>query len=140
MHTVTGSQAVTEGLELQTLGAASAVPVRSVAKGNKLLFREEDVEGRYYEYANYASLATSEDTIGGDSGAPVYTVPDADGNVRMVGVLIGGTYDHKEYSTLFTPWEAVEDSFNLLPLGAPAPASPPEENEEDLADLFSLFD
>ena len=138
-HKVVGSRAVTEGLELQTLGAASNVPVLSVAKGNKLQTRSTDVGGRYHVYVNYASLtAFSQDTIGGDSGSPIYTVPDADGNVWIVGVHIGGIFDRDEIT--FTPWEDVEDAFDLLPIGAPAPDSPTEDDEEELTDLLSFFD
>ena len=137
-HRVVGTQAVTEGLELQTLGASSAVPVRSVAEGDKILTGVEDTEGLLYVYEHYASLTTDQDTIGGDSGAPVYTLPDADGNVWIVGVHTGGIFDRNEIT--FSPWEAVEDAFDLVPIGAPAPDSPAEEDEEELAGLFSLFD
>ncbi|MYC72488.1 MAG: T9SS type A sorting domain-containing protein [Gemmatimonadetes bacterium] len=134
-YNVVGSQAVTEGLELQTFGAASAVPVLSVAKEDKILFREEDIEGRYHKYSNYASFTTDDHrTTPGDSGAPVYTRPDEDGNVWIVGVHEGILPGDR--GVIFSPWQAVKDAFDLVPIGTPAPDSPAAEDEEELADLF----
>ena len=91
----------------------------------------------YYEYVNHSRGGKS---TRGNSGAPVYTVPDADGNVRIVGILIGSVPDEdpSESTLIFTSWKKVEDEFNLRPIAAPD--GPTEEDEADLAGLFSAFD
>ena len=93
-----------------------------------------DVDGFFFEYANHSRGG---DAIRGDSGSPIYTVPDANGNVRIVGILtgIGG-----EGILIFNSWKTVKDEFNLRPIAAPAPDGPTEDDEADLAGLFSAFD
>ena len=135
-HKVIGSQEPTEGLPIRVSGAVTGIPVSSVAKGDRLLLRAPlaDVDGFFFEYANHSRGG---DAIRGDSGSPIYTVPDANGNVRIVGILtgIGG-----EGILIFNSWKTVEDEFNLQPIAAPAPDGPTEEDEADLAGLFSAFD
>ena len=68
-------------------GAVTGIPISSVAKGDEFLIGGGyDTDGFYYEYTNYSLGGNA---VRGDSGAPVYTVPDADGNVRIVGILTG---------------------------------------------------
>ena len=69
-------------------GVVTGTPISSIAKGDELLVgsRGYDTDGFYYEYINYSLGGKA---IRGDSGAPVYTVPDAAGNVRIVGILTG---------------------------------------------------
>ena len=134
-YKVVGSQEPTEGLPIQVSGAVTGIPISSVAKGDELLLGGGyDTDGFYYEYTNYSRGGNA---IRGDSGAPVYTVPDADGNVRIVGILTGLV---DVGSLAFNSWKTVEDEFNLQPIAAPAPDGPTEEDEEDLAGLFSAFD
>ena len=42
--------------------------------------------------------------------------------------------------TIFSSWHDVADEFDLKPIAAPAPDGLTEEDEEDLAGLFSAFD
>ena len=134
-YKVVGSQEPTEGLPIQVSGAVSGVPVNSVAKGGRLLLGSVyDANGIIYRYINHSRGGGS---VGGDSGAPVYTVPDADGNVRIVGILIGHVGVGRP---TFNSWKTIEEEFNLRPIAAPAPDGPTEEDEADLADLFSAFD
>ena len=134
-HKVIGSQEPTEGLPLRVSGAVTGTPISSVAKGDELLIggTGNDVDGFYYEYVNYSLGGKS---TRGNSGAPIYTVPDADGNVRMVGVLSGSIPG--EDGIIFTSWKTVEEEFNLRPISAPD--GPTEDDEADLAGLFSAFD
>ena len=135
-HKVIGSQEPTEGLPIRVSGAVTGTPISSIAKGDELLVGSlgYDTDGFYYEYINY-SLGSG--TTRGDSGSPIYTVPDADGNVRIVGILIGRA---SENSLAFNSWKTVEEEFNLQPIAAPAPDGPTEDDEADLAGLFSAFD
>ncbi len=133
-HKVVGSQEPTEGLPIRVSGAVTGIPINSVARGDKLLVFGEDTNGFFYEYINHSRGGGS---VRGDSGAPVYTVPDAAGNVRIVGILIGlADVDN----LAFNSWKTVEEEFNLRPIAAPAPDGPTEEDEADLAGLFSAFD
>ena len=133
-YKVVGSQEPTEGLPIRVSGAVTGIPISSVAKGDELLVgsRGYDTDGFYYEYINYSLGGKA---IGGDSGAPVYTVPDAAGNVRIVGILIGHVGVGRP---AFNSWKTVEEEFNLRPIAAPD--GPTEEDEADLAGLFSAFD
>ena len=132
-YKVVGSQEPTEGLPIQVSGAVSGVPVNSVAKGGRLLLGSVyDANGIIYRYINHSRGGGS---VGGDSGAPVYTVPDADGNVRIVGILIGHVGVGRP---TFNSWKTIEEEFNLRPIAAPD--GPTEEDEADLAGLFSAFD
>ena len=55
----------------------TGIPISSVAKGDELLLGGgDDTDGFYYEYANHSRGGNA---IGGDSGSPIYTVPDANG-------------------------------------------------------------
>ena len=137
-YKVVGSQEPTEGLPIQVSGAVTGIPISSVAKGDELLVGGGyTTDGFSYEYVNYSRGGKS---TRGNSGAPVYTIPDADGNVRIVGVLIGSIPDEdpSESTLIFTSWKKVKDEFNLRPIAAPD--GPTEEDEADLAGLFSAFD
>ena len=139
-YKVVGSQEPTEGLPIQVSGAVTGTPISSIAKGDELLLGSGyDTDGFYYEYVNYSLGGKS---TRGNSGAPVYTVPDADGNVRIVGILTGSFPDEdpSESTLIFTSWKKVRDEFNLRPIAAPAPDGPTEDDEADLAGLFSAFD
>ena len=133
-YKVVGSQEPTEGLPIQVSGAVTGIPISSVAKGDRLLVGSgyNTTDGLFFEYINHSRGGG---TIGGDSGAPVYTVPDADGNVRIVGILIGHVGVDRP---AFNSWKTVEEEFNLQPISAPD--GPTEEDEADLAGLFSAFD
>ena len=132
-YKVIGSQEPTEGLPIRVSGVVTGIPISSIAKGDELLLAGGyNTDGLYYGYVNYS---LGDKSTGGDSGAPVYTVPDADGNVRIVGILIGRA---GEESLAFHSWKTIEEEFNLQPISAPK--GPTEEEEADLAGLFSAFD
>ena len=133
-YKVVGSQEPTEGLPIRVSGAVTGTPISSVAKGDELLVGgiRRNTDGHYYEYLNHSRGGKS---TRGNSGAPIYTVPDADGNVRIVGILVGSTTSDR---LVFNSWKTVKDEFNLQPISAPD--GPTEEDEADLAGLFSAFD
>ena len=41
-------------------------------------------EGSYYTY----DIDGGQESLGSDSGSPIYTIPDRDGNVRVVGISV----------------------------------------------------
>ena len=134
-YKVVGSQEPTEGLPIQVSGAVTGTPISSIAKGDKLLVGGNyTTDGLFHDYVNHSLGGKS---AGGDSGAPVYTVPDADGNVRIVGILIGHVGVGVD-RPVFNSWKTIEEEFNLRPIAAPD--GPTEEDEADLAGLFSAFD
>ena len=133
-YKVVGSQEPTEGLPIQVSGAVTGIPISSVANGDRLLVGSGyDANGLFFKYINHSHGGG---TIRGDSGAPVYTVPDAAGNVRIVGILTGSFAGRDGLA--FNSWKTVKDEFNLQPISAPD--GPTEEDEADLAGLFSAFD
>ncbi len=112
VYTVTGSQKVTEGLPVRFSGALSGEVTNNFAKGDVLLLGRRDVNGRFHEYINYTQGDVS---IPGDSGSPVYTAPDTNGIVRIVGILVGGLPTNEGIA--FHSWDKVEDTFDLKPVG-----------------------
>lgn len=60
----------------------------------------------YFAYANDSRASFSE------SGTPVYTVPDENGDVYIVGVVSDGTKD----GILFSSWSDIAEEFNLKPI------------------------
>ena len=79
-HTVIGSKEATDGLAVRFFGAKTGVPKENVVEITKALSYS-------IGYNNYINLAPGSGGIGGDSGAPVYTAPDATGNVHIVGIV-----------------------------------------------------
>lgn len=58
------------------------------------------------------NMATRE----GDSGAPVYTEPNDDGEVMLVGVYIGEIISDVEHYKVFSPWNFVDEALGLKSL------------------------
>ena len=106
-----------------------------VAEGDAVLSGDRDVNGVFYVYSHLTRGTT---LIGGDNGSPAYTAPDANNNVRIVGIATAIVPD---IGITFESWEKIEDTFDLKPVAAPASDGPTEdEEEEDLAGFFSVFD
>ena len=131
-HTVIGSKEPTESLTVRFFGSVTGVPKENVVESTKVLTYRTG-------YNNYVTLALGSGAIGGDSGAPVYTTPDATGNVHIVGIA-DATFSRqgKSAGITFVSWSDVEEELDLKPISAPD--GPTEEDEEDLAGLFSAFD
>lgn len=129
VYTVTGSQDPEEDMEVWFSGSRSGVVTGSVVKEVRVLAGNE-----------FVTFAYGSRGMGGDSGAPVYTVPDASGNVRIVGVFGGsaerGTGANRQSAIVFVSWSDAEEELELKPISAPDGPSPAEEDEEDLAGFF----
>ena len=135
VYTVIGSREPTEGLAVLTSGAVSRTPTQSEVLGNTFLFPGSNLVVPY----TYSYDTLGESSRGGDSGAPVYTVPDADGTTYIVGVHYGNWFrGGRRVGTSFSSWNGVMKELDLKPISAPA--GPAEEDEADLAELFSAFD
>ncbi len=140
-YTVTGSVEPTEGLEVLAFGARTSTPLRNTVEERALL---APVEGT--DYYGYYHDALGEPARNGDSGGPVYTVPNASGEVRMVGILVGtffieGGTEFGAGGITFSSWSDVTEALDLKPISAPdSPIEEDEEDEEELAGLFSAFD
>lgn len=119
IYTVTGSQEPTEGLEVNHYGSTTKGVSGTVVSDRKILTRfiprnpatKQDV----YSFDYYAENKGKR-SEGGDSGAPVYTNPDKDGNVNIVGILNGtfGFEDSKGFT--FNSWSDVTEEFDLKPV------------------------
>ena len=131
-HTVIGSKEPTEGLAVRFFGSVTGVPKENVVESARVL-------SYHTGYNNYANFALGSRGIGGDSGGPVYTVPDATGNVYILGVLEGSiSLRDKRIGVSFISWSDVKEELDLKPIAAPE--GPTEDDEADLAGLFSAFD
>ena len=131
-HTVIGSKEPTEGLAVRFFGAKTGVPKENIVEIARALSYS-------IGYNNYTNIALGSRGISGDSGSPVYTVPDATGNVYILGVLVGSIYlRDKRIGVSFISWSDVEEELDLKPISAPDGLT--EEDEADLAGLFSAFD
>ena len=80
VYTVIDSQDPEEDMEVWFSGSRSGVVTGSVVKEVRVLVGNE-----------FLTFAYGNTGMGGDSGSPVYTVPDTSGNVHIVGVLEGYT-------------------------------------------------
>ncbi|MDE0243323.1 MAG: proprotein convertase P-domain-containing protein [Candidatus Kaiserbacteria bacterium] len=119
VYTVIGSREPIEGEAIWISGSRSRIPLKNIAGGTtEIAIIRLDADGReFLEWLYYAtSLSDSEETRNGDSGAPVYTTPDENGNVHILGVFVG-TIDDDSHRSIYSSWENVEDSFDLKPVG-----------------------
>jgi len=113
-YRVTGSQQPTRGLEVTYSGTVSGPGKKTNSTvGEKILVVDERRDLLFFlHYTN-----NSWGIIGGDSGSPIYTTPDTDGNVRIVGVLHGfiasGILSKR---ALFSSWNDVSKELNLKPI------------------------
>ena len=129
VYTVIGSKEPAEGLEIWFSGAVSGTPKRGIGRIERLLTVHDS---RHYVYSNYT---TGDIPLNGDSGSPMYTAPDTNGNTYVVGIV------HSRYGSgaVFSTWDDVEQGLKLKPISAPAPDGPPRD-EADLEGLLSAFD
>ena len=118
-HKVIGSKEPVVGLDVQMTGSVSgALTNRTVNKG-RILYEGRD----YYEYA-YVTRTNGDPSTGGDSGSPIYTVPDSAGNVHIVGISGGAVITSRWMGNFFGSWDDVVKGLDLKPI-------------EDLAGLTS---
>ena len=109
-HTVIGSQEPTADLAVQLFGSVSGTPHKGIVTGNRLL--SQTPGENYYNYV-YGIVTAGDRTIGGDSGAPVYTTPNAAGTVDIVGIITGLIPG----AIAFASWSDVTQALDLKPIG-----------------------
>ena len=113
VYTVIGTQEPVESLKVWTSGARSRK-----SKGRDTL------EGTISSYGKllassftgnsfkYLVEMDEHEPVDGDSGGPVYTVPDTNGRVRVLGVVSGSGPGFMTFSS----WYDVEKAYNLKPI------------------------
>ena len=117
VYTVVGSQEPEEGLALQMTGAVTGVnSIGRMATDRKILYVFPGNTVRTY---SHIVPAPENVAIIGDSGSPIYTAPDVNGSVRIVGILIGlfsiGGGPGVD-SVVFSSWDEVTDALDLKPI------------------------
>ena len=132
VYTVVGSREPADGMNVWFTGALSGVDKNGRVEGGKVL-------SWFPGYGNFFYAAYGAESIPGDSGSPVYTVPNASGNTHILGVVEGSFYDRNEKTGVTViPWSDVEEELEIKPISAPDGLT--EEEAADLAGLFSAFD
>ena len=120
MYKVVGSRQSVRGLEINLTGS-----VTGVHEDLRVIATEFLVEGEenYYSYVGVASNAVgSQVSIDGDSGSPIYTIPDENGTVQIVGIHRGNiSFDFNEdgkdiVGHTFSSWDDVIDALDLKPI------------------------
>ena len=106
IYTVTGSHQPKIGDHVLVSGAVSGANSVSGRVDGKLLVTSGTI------FVHTYGFVSTNLPIGGDSGSPVYTTPDADGNVHIVGIIRSDDGTH----TLFSPWNKVTEALNLKPI------------------------
>ena len=112
VYTVIGSQEPTMGLGVMFSGATSGTVEGNQVTSGAILGSFSEEVGHYYLY----DLDGGGESAGGDSGSPIYTVPDRNGNVRIVGILYGSAHVAGEKITTFSSWSDVEKELDLQPI------------------------
>ena len=107
-HTVVGSKEPTADLAVQAFGSVSGVPIKGTTTGHRML--TQNITDKNYAY-NYVTVGDS--GRAGDSGSPVYTTPDAAGNVHIVGIAVGLARG----GITFDAWSDIAEEFDLKPIG-----------------------
>ncbi|MDE0243467.1 MAG: proprotein convertase P-domain-containing protein [Candidatus Kaiserbacteria bacterium] len=110
VYTVVGSQKPYPGMSVMISGAISGTSEPKEVVHQLLSVQKNDK----YEYVYTASRETI--LRQGDSGAPVYTIPDRYGEVSMVGIFIGYAIYAGERYHMFSSWDTVRESLRLRSL------------------------
>ena len=113
VYTVIGSKTPVKGESLWVFGSVTGQPVKLTAIGIVLASGYVPGWGNFYSYEYLSSPSPGSDTTRGDSGGPVYTEPDTNGNVYITGVHTGSSPGGELQHSL---WESVEDEFGLKPI------------------------
>ncbi len=119
IYSVVGSEVVEIGDRVRISGAVQGELAGSTtAKGSvagELLYSDK-VSGAH----SYVFLYTGSLMQDGDSGAPVYTEPNAENEVEIVGLHIGSMkHPSREFVFgVFSSWRDVQGTLGLRPLGS----------------------
>ena len=118
LYSVVGSQSPTDNLAVKIAGAyGSSTISRTVQSENlvngRLLFVSRSSGLHHYVYPTTGTQST----IGGDSGAPVFTVTDATKKeVKIVGVHVGKTHYSGKVVPVFSSWDDTTSALGLKSL------------------------
>ena len=109
VYTVIGSRQPTGGLKVNVSGGKSGIGEEGEVSSDRLLISRLTKGNLIYKYL-YTTAKT--DTMYGDSGSPVFTIPDTGGNVHIVGIHVGVFKGQQAFSS----WEDVTRAFDLKPI------------------------
>ena len=113
VYKVIGSKRPTKGLKVTYSGVVTGPSKKTGSVNGKALGR--DVKRNLYTYSY--TIVPDLGSIPGDSGAPIYTIPDTNGNVHIVGVNEATFYsDTLGMVMLFPSWDEVVKELNLKPI------------------------
>ena len=114
VYQVIGSKPPTAGLKVTYSGSTTGPHGKEgrIADGKVLVFYKTAGDVRDYVYRTTSHLGSE----GGDSGSPIYTVPDTEKNTYIVGVVSGILYVNRVPTTVFSYWDDTADALNLKPI------------------------
>ena len=112
VYNVVGSQSPTMGLEVMFTGSRSGVVEGNQVTSSAMLTMFSYEGGTFSTY----DLDGGGESAGGDSGSPIYTVPDRNGNVRIIGIIHGSAVVAGEEITAFCSWDDVMKELDLQPI------------------------
>ena len=116
-YKVVGSKRPTKGLKVTYSGVVSGPSKKTGIVGEKVLaIMGGGRKGRYL-YVYLYPITPHLGSLGGDSGSPIYTTPDINGNVHIVGVISGSfSSDILGRVMSFSSWDEVAEDLNLKPI------------------------
>ena len=112
MYRVIGSQQPTKGLEVTYSGAISGPSKKTGRIGERSLLFYQHKRVHYHSYTINHELGV----ISGDSGNPIYTIPDTNGNVHIVGIVKGNIIIAGKVRHLFASWDEATEYLSLKPI------------------------
>ena len=118
-HKVVGSQRPTDGLKVHLHGSTTSGDVYGTVGEGKLLLQFADAYTYLYRAFPPQNGSTSKK---GDSGGPLYTTPDENGNVRIVGIHSARFYYHEGElgdfleGFAFSSWDDIVKELDLKPI------------------------
>ena len=115
VYTVTGSQPVTAGIDVQMTGARSGVVKNGhIPTGRKVLNTIITGDIYFKQYDDVIQL--DQYPVPGDSGGPVYTAPDENGNVRIVGIVSSTYLGDLNGNVFISSWDDIQKALDLKPI------------------------
>ena len=109
VYTVVGSKKPSDGLAVRTSPAVTGVPLKGVVTGGEVLRGHSG----YYIYSH---IFIGDLPRSGDSGSPVYTVPNSVGNTHIVGILRAVTRIDGKWVAVFDSWDKIAQELDLKPI------------------------
>ena len=107
VYTVIGSKQPEKGLDIWFTGSVSGV-----SEGDPATVSGRLLVSGVNTIFHYTHAVTVTSLIGGDSGSPVYTAPDENGNVYIVGIVAAGGTERAYFNT----WDDVTKALDLKPI------------------------